>query len=271
MGAHSVVAKQKDKHTRLVRFYNWLSDNSASITQGAAAVAGLVTGALGVVSTSWMWVALALTVVLGVVAFFLGRRDERRLSVLCDEIEKQSAILEGERSALRGGLQRMAERLLKSQDLWTRDCRISIYGHQGEYFYLIARASSNPKFAKAHRQRYLDTTGYISKIWFDTEYFRCFKGRPSYEKFSMENGYTPESLATLSMDPLSVCGIRLDVSRKKAGVLLIESEKKNGFDVGVNDRLRTSLSCLDIADTVEASEKVFEHLSLSNALDGRAA
>lgn len=242
-----------------------MRENLVPVLQIAAAITAVAAGGFSLISLSWTWVTIAVSAASSVAAIVMGRSDERKVSALLREVERLDEALDGERYAIRRALQHMAERLLKQRNLWTASCRISVYGHSGSSVYLLARASRNPVLAKPMRAFYSDASGYISKVWAEGEFFRRFKGADSIRAFSIEHGYTLEEFDSLSMKPLSVVGVRLEVGRQSVGLVLVESTKKTELDESLIDELRVSDPCLDIADTVAAAQRVFEEISLSHS------
>lgn len=138
----------------------------------------------------------------------------------------------------------------KSLGLTTHE-RVSIYYEHGSDFYLLARHSKNPVYAKSHRQKFALNQGVIGQAWQHQQHVErhCpgFINRAEYLVY-MEKTYGFKDTQTLgfAMKSCRYVAIAISDADSHTGVIVFESTNE-GF-------LNVSAKCIETAIVAYCSE-----------------
>lgn len=110
--------------------------------------------------------------------------------------------------------------------------RATVYYEYGEAFYLLARYSKNPVYAKVHRQKFPLNQGVISKAWQHNRYIdRDCPHADEEQKYSdylqEEYDYEPEKIENLTMRSCRYLGKAIVDADVHTGVIVFESTRKD--------------------------------------------
>lgn len=110
--------------------------------------------------------------------------------------------------------------------------RATIYYEYGEAFYLLARYSKNPVYAKVHRQKFPLNQGVISKAWQHNRHIdrRCphASEEDEYREYLQgEYGYELEKIESLTMKSCRYLGKAIVDADVHTGVIVFESTKED--------------------------------------------
>lgn len=259
--AKEIRGGRKRAHDRLIRGYDWFSDYAAELVGAFAVAAGTTSGWV-----SWSHplakLLLVATFVLTLVAALLAVQRSHRISTLSDEVKNLEIESNREKEALRDLLERAARRFLEEAGYWdSGTCRLSIYGHVDDRFFLICRVSRNPALAKPGRAWYPDDQGQIQVIWEKTAVDESGWQRQTAQKKAIESGMPEDVAKNLTMHPRGMTGQRVDNHMgEETGIILLESREPHELDDAM-DKMNESVVYQTLADSVAASENVFEPLS----------
>lgn len=259
--SEDIRGAQRRAHGKLIRCYNWLREYRAELVGALAVVCGTASGWF-----TWSEVLgrtlLVATAVLTLVAALLVTQRSRRVSVLIEQIDTLEHESFGEKEALRELLRRSARRFLEESDYWNAGtCRLSIYGHVDDRFFLICRVSNDPAKAKPGRAWYPDDQGQISVVWGKTAVDESGWQKGTALKKAIESGMAEDVAKNLTMYPRSMTGRRVDnLKGEGTGIVLLESTEPHELDEAL-DKMTASAVYATLADSVAASENVFEPLA----------
>lgn len=189
----------------------------------------------------WM-LAGAVLVLLGAIGTY---KDQKKLQQQADSLESQVSIIPELNDAInsaqetmesyKSDLRKMHSELVathlksayKSLGLSTSD-RISIYYEHANDFYLLARYSQNPVFAKPHRQKFALNQGVIGKAWQNQKHVErdCpnSEDQPAYLKYLSEQyGFKPSQALNFAMKSCRYVAVAISDADSHTGVIVFES------------------------------------------------
>lgn len=259
--APELLQARSGAHKKLARAYDWLREHSPELLGGVAVVAGTASGWFGG-GEALGWGLLGLTLVLTVASGVLTARRTQHIATLAHETEALERESAREKEALRTLLRHNAVRFLKDSGYWAHGtCRLSVYGHVDDRFFLICRVSNDPSKERPGRAWYPDNQGQIRVAWEKGVVDESGWQKDTARKKAIESGM-PESVANqLTMFPRGMVGVRVDSGLgEKTGLILLESDKPHELDEAL-DRMASSPVFKMLLDAVAATEAVFEPLS----------
>ncbi len=230
---------------------------------------------------------------LGLGAFFLlaglylARKRERDYRHERDKIARLEADNLEERNAMRRVLERLANELCHELSLWDESTRVTIYGHIDDGttsgFLPLARCSNNPRYEQLGRAFYEDTqVGYLGVAWEDGRVQRSFRStsgaRENLWKPSTDRDGTKRKppltreqaeALTLTMEPRSVIGIRLDANQgsDKHGVILFESMTYDKLDTRRLNELTDAPQVRSLKIVMNAVSTLFRSITIAQATE----
>ena len=267
-------------------------------------VSAFLIGASGFSSGVSRWTLLCSGVICLLAGTILGRKRDHDSKHEISEYQKALALLEDEkqreqqkvaqletdnqreRRAMRQVLERLAQELCNEMSWWDETTRVTIYAHIDDGpapgFLPLARRSANPAFEKRGRAFYKDSeVGYLGTAWEIGEVVHQFKKKTDArdeltkrKKFKMgaitrEPAMTREQANSLelTMEPLSVVGIRLDEDNGaiKRGVILFESMEKNKFNNDDKMTLENAQQTESLRIVMVAVSELFHSISITQA------
>lgn len=204
----------------------------------------------------------------GIISFLFGTYgnyiDQDRQRERMEELKKENRELESVRVELNSTQEEMQASKSKvievHQELvttWIKELfnklslgseeRITIYYEFDEEFFLLARYSSNPVFAKIHRQKFPLNQGVISRAW---QHNNCVEKKcphaSDFEEYSnyLENEYGYESvkIKSFTMKACRYLGQAIKDADVHKGVIVFESTRED-FLTGAKDK--EILRCCD--------------------------
>ena len=213
------------------------------IPEGLNALGTFIMGVSSFKDGGIRWLLLILGVCLILLGTILGAIRDHDYRHERDKVARLEADNLEERNAMRRVLERLAHELCVELSLWDKSTRVTIYGHIDDGttsgFLPLARCSNNPRYEQLGRTFYEDTqVGYLGVAWEDGRVQRSFRStsgaRENLWKPSTDRDGTKRKppltreqaeALTLTMEPRSVIGIRLDANQgsDKHGVILFES------------------------------------------------
>jgi hypothetical protein len=191
----------------------------------------------------------AVLVLLGAVGTY---KDQKKLQEKADSFEAQVAVIPELNDAInsaqetmesyKSNLRKMHSELVathlksayKSLDLTTSD-RISIYYEHANDFYLLARYSKNPVFAKPHRQKFALNQGVIGKAWQNQKHVEkdCpnSEDQSAYLEYLGEKyGFKPAQALNFAMKSCRYVAVAIADADSHTGVIVFESIASPFFD-----------------------------------------
>ena len=204
-----------------------------------------------------------------------------------DKVARLEADNLEERNAMRRVLERLAHELCVELSLWDESTRVTIYGHiedgTASGFLPLARCSNNPRYEKLGRAFYEDTqVGYLGVAWEDGRVQRNFRSsngarenlwKPSTDRDGQKRKppLTREQAEalTLTMEPRSVIGIRLDGNQgsEKHGVILFESMKNDSLDTRRLNELTNAPQVRSLKIVMNAVSALFRSITIAQATE----
>ncbi|HMN49842.1 MAG TPA: hypothetical protein PKD67_11930 [Ignavibacteriaceae bacterium] len=195
--------------------------------------------------------------ILGIIAYIWGEiwNKEREKHVLAqsnkiEEEEKKIIELTDELGNYQYSIRNIVEifiiSIYEALELKT-DSRISLYLHDGNAFYLIARYSDNEKFKKfSKRVVYPADQGCIAKAWELGQYQKDDMPDPQVEcgeylDLLLKEFNIPADVAeNFVMKSRSLVGVRLNDSRTKQNlaIVIIESIRQKAFDLTIIEQIK---------------------------------
>lgn len=170
---------------------------------------------------------------------------------------KSRSALELELQTLRDGrladlktlenvLDRAVEALSKDCGIWNSHTRASLYRHgaEAEKFIRVARVSDNPQLCKGGRKVYPDSQGLIETVWTlgEATVRDLPESRDEWNAKLVEDyGYDLPTASNLTMQSLSMVGVRLNYDHKQVGVVIVESKNPRGVKGKIIDDLQKSV------------------------------
>lgn len=129
--------------------------------------------------------------------------------------------------------------------------RISIYYEHGNEFYLLARYSQNPEYAKSHRQKFALNQGVIGKAWQHQRHVErhcpSFEKKAEYIKHMSETyGFKEDQLLGFAMKSCRYVAVAISDADSHTGVIVFESTDDE-FLQGYNGEIEGNIFtyCLD--------------------------
>lgn len=124
--------------------------------------------------------------------------------------------------------------------------RVTIYYHNNDRFYLLARYSDNPEFRKIHRTKFQLNKGVISRVWQHDEHEEV--DCPKFED-SSPNGYMGYMSATYNYDTNKLDSLHMKSHRmygkginnqnNRLGAILVESTRCAIITEELKNKMRT--------------------------------
>lgn len=235
---------------------------SSEIFAGLSVLTGGLSGWFGHV----LWAGIPLVIAalaFAISAGVLAHKRERTSEVLAAGIERYRSELEREKETLQKILRGVGRNLLDELGIWSDGtCRLSLYGHVGEVFYLILRISSNPELQKAGRPTYPDNQGSLALLWKKAQLDQSSQNKESAKKKAIKHGIPKEVVDNLTMYPRRMVGIRIENdSRESVGIALLESESPQELDNAL-DEMGSSTTFETVVAIVSAAEHIFEPMGM---------
>lgn len=148
--------------------------------------------------------------------------------------------------------------------------RVSIYKHDGNAFYRIARHCKCPAYAKGGRSVYPDNQGCVGAAWNDGKAFDenlPAKHEPYREKLRTKWGIKPEVVDSFTMKARSIAAFALNrsVGGKRFAVIVFESVSPTG--ISTKHRERFSQECDGVIQWLETMER-FEPKPIDASREG---
>ena len=213
------------------------------------------------------------------------KRLERDRAIRLETDNKQ------ERDAIRTVVGRLAQELCNEMSWWDETTRVTIYGHIDDGptpgFLPLARRSANPAFEKRGRAFYRDSeVGYLGAAWEIGEVVHQFKKKTDARaELAKKSKYKMGAIVRepamsleransleLTMEPLSVIGIRLDEDGGaiKRGVILFESMEKDKFNSGDREALENAQQTRSLRIVMIAVSELFRSITIAQAAEEAA-
>lgn len=271
-------------------------------------LSALLIGASGFVDGRVQWGLLFLGVCCLFVGTILGRKrdhdnehevaeHQEKLAQLEIDVQRERdkvAQLEAdnllERDAMREVLGRLAQELCHELSLWDEWTRVTVYGHIDDGttcgFLPLARRSRNPRFEKLGRSFYKETeVGYLGTAWEEGHVQRRFRSSSDarnelWQARKKSNGQKRAAPLTqqqaealeLTMEPLSVIGIRLDEDHGavKHGVILFESVVPTKLSNEQFDNLKNAPQVRSLRIVMIAVSELFHSITIAQAAEEAA-
>lgn len=263
-------------------------------------------GAAGFSSGYLQWTLLCFGAICLLAGTILGKKRDHDSKHEISEHQKALSVLEGEkqdeqqkvarlerdnqreRRAMRQVLERLAQELCTEMSWWDETTRVTIYAHIDDGpdpgFLPLARRSANPAFEKRGRAFYKDSeVGYLGAAWEIGEVIHQFTKKTDARdeltkrrKYKMgaiirEPAMTREQANSLelTMEPLSVVGIRLDEDNGaiKRGVILFESMEKNKFNNDDQTTLEHAQQTKALRIVMIAVSELFHSITITQAAE----
>lgn len=207
----------------------------------------------------WMLIG-AVLVILGAIGTF---KDQKKLQERADSLESQVSIIPELNDAInsaqetmesyKSNLRKMHSELVathlksayKSLYLTTSD-RISIYYEHANDFYLLARYSKNPVFAKPHRLKFALNQGVIGKAWQNQRHVErdCPNSEDQPEPYlkylSEKYGFKPAQAMNFAMKSCRYVAVAIADADAHTGVIVFESTASPFFE-GSEGRLEENI------------------------------
>ena len=250
-------------------------------------LSALLLSALGFIDGNTRWLLLAMGGCFFLAGTTLGRKRDRDYRHERDKVAQLEADNLEERNAMRRVLERLAHELCVELSLWDESTRVTIYGHiedgTASGFLPLARCSNNPRYEKLGRAFYEDTqVGYLGVAWEDGRVQRNFRSsngarenlwKPSTDRDGQKRKppLTREQAEalTLTMEPRSVIGIRLDGNQgsEKHGVILFESMKNDSLDTRRLNELTNAPQVRSLKIVMNAVSALFRSITIAQATE----
>ena len=247
----------------------------------------LLLGALGFIDGNIRWLLLTLGGFLFLAGTLLGRKRDRDYRYERDKVARLEADNLEERNAMRRVLERLANDLCHELSLWDEFTRVTIYGHIDDGttsgFLPLARCSNNPRYEELGRAFYEDTqVGYLGAAWEDGRVQRSFRStngareylwKPSTDREGTKRKppLTREQAEalTLTMEPRSVIGIRLDGDQgsEKHGIILFESMMYDKLDTRRLNELTDAPQVRSLKIVMNAVSTLFRSITIAQATE----
>lgn len=275
--------------------YHHIEDGAARATHRAVhyipevlnTLSTLLLGALGFIDGNTRWLLLAMGGCFFLAGTTLGRKRDRDYRHERDKVAQLEADNLEERNAMRRVLERLAHELCVELSLWDESTRVTIYGHiedgTASGFLPLARCSNNPRYEKLGRSFYEDTqVGYLGVAWEDGRVQRSFRSsngarenlwKPSTDRDGQKRKppLTREQAEalTLTMEPRSVIGIRLDGNQgsEKHGVILFESMKNDSLNTRRLNELTNAPQVRSLKIVMNAVSALFRSITIAQATE----
>lgn len=271
-------------------------------------VSAVLIGASGLVDGRFRWVLLFFGACCVLVGTFFGKKRDNENECGIAECQEALARLKAdmqrerdkivqleadnllERDAMREVLGRLAQELCHELSLWDEWTRVTIYGHIDDGtacgFLPLARRSRNPRFEKLGRSFYKETeVGYLGAAWEEGHVQRRFRSSSDardelWRVRPKSNGQKRAAPLTrqqaealeLTMEPLSVIGIRLDEDRGavKHGVILFESVVQTKLSNQQFDNLKNAPQVRSLRIVMIAVSELFHSITIAQAAEEAA-
>ncbi|QAB18803.1 hypothetical protein Leucomu_13575 [Leucobacter muris] len=192
----------------------------------------------------WIGIGVALALV---AAVFRGKLTESLHSIRNerdDAVERADASIQ----ALRDAIQPLAHNLSAYLELTESHQRLSVYCHHVSEFRILARVAKNPHFQSGGRSSYPETQGVIGTVWTGGNASVRAGNSETWEDWVARFGFTPEEAAGLKMKSHSIAAVRLEYNREPVGIVLIESENRNGIKPAQFEKLQNSYITSSLAE-----------------------
>lgn len=193
-------------------------------------------------------------------------------------LAKKEAYAQQALKSTRKSLQSTIDTLLQIQMKLLRldgdsGVRISVYSVEHDEFVLIARRSKNPEHERRGRPSYPLQQGVIGDAWRSdsANYVSKATTRAEWNAECVEQGFTEEEAAALTMMARSTAAIRIDTfAGDKVGMLVIESEDKEQLTKATITNVRRSAAFQGLIAIISESHSQFPRvLERENEREGK--
>ena len=166
------------------------------------------------------------------------KAENSKIPVLNEAINSSQEIVEGLKSSLRKLQTELVTTHLKAAyknlSLSTHE-RVSIYYEYDNEFYLLARHSQNPEYAKSHRQKFSLNQGVIGKAWQHQRHAErdCpeFQRRAEYLDYLLKTyGFKEAQALGFAMKSCRYLAFAISDADAHAGVIVFESTDPAFFE-----------------------------------------
>lgn len=275
--------------------YHYIEDGAAQaihrafhyVPEALNTLSTLLLSALGFIDGNARWLLLAVGGCFFLAGTTLGRKRDRDYRHERDKVAQLEADNLEERNAMRRVLERLAHELCVELSLWDESTRVTIYGHiedgTASGFLPLARCSNNPRYEKLGRAFYEDTeVGYLGVAWEDGRVQRSFRSTNGARENLWKPGTDRDGIKrkppltreqaealTLTMEPRSVIGIRLDgyQGSEKHGVILFESMKNDNLNTRQLNELTNAPQVRSLKIVMNAVSTLFRSITIAQATE----
>lgn len=257
------------------------------IPEGLNALGTFIMGVSSFKDGGIRWLLLILGVCLILLGTILGAIRDHDYRHERDKVARLEADNLEERNAMRRVLERLAHELCVELSLWDKSTRVTIYGHIDDGttsgFLPLARCSNNPRYEQLGRTFYEDTqVGYLGVAWEDGRVQRSFRStsgaRENLWKPSTDRDGTKRKppltreqaeALTLTMEPRSVIGIRLDANQgsDKHGIILFESMTYDKLNTRRLNELTDAPQVRSLRIVMNAVSTLFHSITIAQATE----
>lgn len=257
------------------------------IPEGLNALGTFIMGVSSFKDGGIRWLLLILGVCLILLGTILGAIRDHDYRHERDKVARLEADNLEERNAMRRVLERLAHELCVELSLWDESTRVTIYGHIDDGttsgFLPLARCSNNPLYEQLGRTFYEDSqVGYLGVAWEDGRVQRSFRStsgarenlwKPSTDRDGKKRKppLTREQAEalTLTMEPRSVIGIRLDANQgsDKHGVILFESMTYDKLNTRRLNELTDAPQVRSLRIVMNAVSTLFRSITIAQATE----
>lgn len=244
----------------MTRGADWVRDHRAELASAVSIVTGAASGwAFG--HAFWFWSVAPIFAGATVLWVVFSVNDRRALSSLTEQLEEADVEAGTSREAVRGLLAGLGRSFMEEAQIWdSSTCRLSIYGHVDNQFFLISRVSANPKLESKGRFTYPDDEGHISVIWEKGSLLEKGWRESTSRKRAIEQGIPETVVEKLTMLPRGLSGKRIEGhDGSPVGVVLLESTDPHALDDTL-DYMDASRVFSALEETVVRLEDSFEPL-----------
>jgi len=187
--------------------------------------------------------------------YFDQNRQNKRMETLDSEnktLSETKSALNATQEELQAGKSKILELHNELVTTWLKglakyldldsNSRVSVYYEHDEEFFLLARHSKNPKYAKIHRQKFPLNQGVISKAWEHETHTEsncpasdCWE---DYKLYMQENySYEPKKLDSLTMKSCRYYAKAIIDADIHIGVIVFESTEINFLESDITARI----------------------------------
>ena len=197
-------------HSALTRGADWLRDHRVELASATSVVTGAASG-WTFRDSLWFWLFAPLFVITTILWVVFSVRDRRALSSLTEQLEEADAEARTNKEAVRVLLAGLGRSFMEEAGIWNSStCRMSIYGHVDNQFFLISRVSANPTLESKGRYTYPDDQGHISVVWEKGSLLEKGWRDATSRKRAIERGMPENVVEKLTMLPRGLSGKRIE-------------------------------------------------------------